>query len=477
MAKLSTAERNNLPDSAFAYIEAGGTQDAGGKTTPRSLRHFPVHDAAHVRDALARIAGGAEFGEKALPKVKAAARKFGIQVDGGQSAADRAAFELRKRRRSSMTRQAERRGLQIEMRSQPDGTGGTDFVFEGYAAVFDSPFGMWDRWGEPYTEVVKPGAFTATLSRPDLDVPFLIGHDDKRLALARTRNGTMRLAQDSRGLHVLAHMDGRRSDVRDLAYAVERGDTDEMSIGFVTLGQAWSDDYETRSMLELDLHRGDVSSVPLAANPAAAGASMTALPTEILSRPAAELRAAVNAAADASHPPFTGTHSHAHPAYGAAADNALHTHQHEHNGDNDHHHHQNASLAVADAGDLSASGPREHRANPVDQDLGDASDYNVSPHGPMTGTHSHAHPGDAEGHAHPHAHDGDDDHGHEHLYDMAGRARLDDSGWGGGGDALVRLDEAGIPAMTEEQGAAASLALRRRQLELLKLAPARYLEG
>jgi hypothetical protein len=77
---------------------------------------------------------------------------------------------------------------------------------------------------------------------------------------------------------VEARMDGRSSLVRDLAVAVERGDLDEMSIGFVTVAQQWSPDYTQRSMLDLELHRGDVSAVALAANPATAGSSMTALP-------------------------------------------------------------------------------------------------------------------------------------------------------------------------------------------------------
>src|SRR5258708_3374545 len=51
-AAMTSASINDLPDSDFAYIESGGTKDSEGKTTPRSLRHFPVHDAAHVRDAL-----------------------------------------------------------------------------------------------------------------------------------------------------------------------------------------------------------------------------------------------------------------------------------------------------------------------------------------------------------------------------------------------------------------------------------------
>jgi len=39
MASWTTAERNALPDSCFACIEAGGKKDSEGKTTPRSLRH------------------------------------------------------------------------------------------------------------------------------------------------------------------------------------------------------------------------------------------------------------------------------------------------------------------------------------------------------------------------------------------------------------------------------------------------------
>jgi hypothetical protein len=61
MAEWSTAYVNDLPDSAFLYVEPGGEKDGDGKTTPRSLRHFPVRDAegrldeAHVANALSRI--------------------------------------------------------------------------------------------------------------------------------------------------------------------------------------------------------------------------------------------------------------------------------------------------------------------------------------------------------------------------------------------------------------------------------------
>lgn len=78
-AKLTSAAINNLPDSAFAYIEPGGKKDKEGKTVPRSKRHFPINDAAHVRDALSR-APQSPFGSKAMPKILAAAKKFGVKA-------------------------------------------------------------------------------------------------------------------------------------------------------------------------------------------------------------------------------------------------------------------------------------------------------------------------------------------------------------------------------------------------------------
>src|SRR5437773_7146355 len=76
---MSGAAINRLPDSDFPYLESGGSKDSEGKTLPRSLRHFPIHDEAHVRNALAR-APQSPFGSKAMPKIRAAAKKFGIDV-------------------------------------------------------------------------------------------------------------------------------------------------------------------------------------------------------------------------------------------------------------------------------------------------------------------------------------------------------------------------------------------------------------
>jgi hypothetical protein len=60
-AEWDTQYINDLPDSAFAYIESGGEKDEQGKTKPRSLRHLPFKNAQgnidhdHLVNALARL--------------------------------------------------------------------------------------------------------------------------------------------------------------------------------------------------------------------------------------------------------------------------------------------------------------------------------------------------------------------------------------------------------------------------------------
>jgi len=57
----SEAYVDNLPDSAFLYVEARGSKDATGKTMPRACRHFPYRDKdgaidwPHLERAASRI--------------------------------------------------------------------------------------------------------------------------------------------------------------------------------------------------------------------------------------------------------------------------------------------------------------------------------------------------------------------------------------------------------------------------------------
>lgn len=87
-AEWDTEYINNLPDDAFAYIEAGGEKDDQGKTVPRSLRHLPYKnvqgnlDADPVRNALARLDQteiSTEAKAQALKKLCAAAGELQIE--------------------------------------------------------------------------------------------------------------------------------------------------------------------------------------------------------------------------------------------------------------------------------------------------------------------------------------------------------------------------------------------------------------
>jgi class 3 adenylate cyclase len=74
MATLSARERARLPDSAFAYIDSSGK------------RRLPIHDASHVRNALARFGQVAFEDEAARDRARSrllrAAKKHGIMPIG-----------------------------------------------------------------------------------------------------------------------------------------------------------------------------------------------------------------------------------------------------------------------------------------------------------------------------------------------------------------------------------------------------------
>ena len=54
-ARKSQAHFNELPDSDFAYIEAGGKIDFNNRTVPRSLRHFPVSSKDEVIQSIKEL--------------------------------------------------------------------------------------------------------------------------------------------------------------------------------------------------------------------------------------------------------------------------------------------------------------------------------------------------------------------------------------------------------------------------------------
>jgi len=108
---------------------------------------------------------------------------------------------------------------------------------EGYAATFGSEA----RIGA-FVETIAPGAFTEALAG---DVLALLDHNPG-LVLGRTRSGTLRLAEDSRGLSFSLDVPETQAG-RDVLALAERGDLGGMSFGFVVPkgGEDWSGERRT----------------------------------------------------------------------------------------------------------------------------------------------------------------------------------------------------------------------------------------
>ena len=94
MAKLTASQRAKLPDRAFAYVDSKGN------------RRLPIHDEAHVRNALARFERVAfeddAARERARERLLNAAKRFGIvpvgfitrQIRSERSSPDLSSFPI-----------------------------------------------------------------------------------------------------------------------------------------------------------------------------------------------------------------------------------------------------------------------------------------------------------------------------------------------------------------------------------------------
>jgi HK97 family phage prohead protease len=232
-AQLTTSSINDLADDQFAYIEPGGSKDSSGKTVPRSLRHFPIHDKAHADNAAARIAQGAKFGKEALPKVKAAQKKFGETNDGGRSVP---AWGDTERRYTP--------GV-VEYRAAQDGR-----HIGGYAIVFDKL----SRNLGGFVERAAPGVINQSrqLGWPNVVARF---NHDSNMILGTAAARTLTLQPDNIGLDYDVDPPLARNDIVEL---VQRGDIRFSSFAFRVPdgGDEWGvtdQNYPMRTLLEVQL--------------------------------------------------------------------------------------------------------------------------------------------------------------------------------------------------------------------------------
>lgn len=224
-------------------------------------KRYPLDTEKHVKAAWSYINQGdnaAKYTASQLAsiksKIKAAAKKFGIEISENALKVGNI--------RGRLPGVREVRSYPAEFSVTP--MAGTRVKLTGYASTFNQPYSMYDMFGE-YTESVRSGAFNKTLSEGP-DVGFLANHGG--LILARTKSSqSLVLREDSIGLLSEAMINTERSDARDLLTAIEDKDCTEMSFGFRIMRQEWDEDYENRQLVELNLDRGDVSAVNFGANP------------------------------------------------------------------------------------------------------------------------------------------------------------------------------------------------------------------
>ena len=134
-----------------------------------------------------------------------------------------------------------------------DGTG----KLTGYAAVFNSRS---ENLGG-FVEVIQPGAFTSSM---DKDVRALIDH--RGIAIARTKNRTLTISEDDRGLFFEIDLPDT-TDGQNIRKSVERGDVDQMSFGFTVRegGQFFTEDEDgliVRTLTDVNLDEISIVTFP-----------------------------------------------------------------------------------------------------------------------------------------------------------------------------------------------------------------------
>lgn len=115
----------------------------------------------------------------------------------------------------------------------------TSLVIEGYASIYNSETLIGDE-AVGFYEVIEAGAFEGANLK---DVPLKYNHSDAVPILARTRNGSLELTTDDKGLKVKATLLDTQ-DGLDFYKRVKAGLIDKMSFAFTIAKEEWEENYK-----------------------------------------------------------------------------------------------------------------------------------------------------------------------------------------------------------------------------------------
>lgn len=132
------------------------------------------------------------------------------------------------------------RCVQAEMRALDNET--DEMIIEGYPIIFNSPS------THGWTEIIDERA----LDNTDMtDVPLKYNHDDSHLIMARTRNNSLELKKDEKGLYMRATLIDTQSN-KDIYKSIKSGLLDKMSFAFIVDADEYDYDTDTRKILSIE---------------------------------------------------------------------------------------------------------------------------------------------------------------------------------------------------------------------------------
>lgn len=144
------------------------------------------------------------------------------------------------------------------------------YIVEGYAAIFDEPYTLYEDEFIIITEIVDKEAFKSV----DLN-DVILQYDHQGRVFARTSNNTLRLTTDDIGLKIRAYLGGTEIG-KDLYEEIKGGYTTKMSWGFslddskdierIESYNDKNDTYEVTRIIKNVKKIYDVSAVSLPAN-------------------------------------------------------------------------------------------------------------------------------------------------------------------------------------------------------------------
>ena len=159
----------------------------------------------------------------------------------------------------------EYRNMAIEIRQPEEGE--PEKIVVGYASTFDDPYLLFKGAGWELWETVDRGAFDAT----DMD-DVIMQYNHEGRVFARTRNNTLVVTPDDKGLFIKADLGGTELG-RGLYEEIAGGYTDRMSFGFTVSEE--SEDRKTDVLTGKEIYTRhikkvgklfDVSAVSIPAN-------------------------------------------------------------------------------------------------------------------------------------------------------------------------------------------------------------------